>query len=66
MATRPLDLNNIKGRIAEALVEAIFRRNVEFEGQVLELEFARLEKQGRLVLKLPFDQRRLEKGRADE
>ena len=26
MATRPVDLNNIKGRIAEALVESIFRR----------------------------------------
>ncbi len=26
MATRPLDLNNIKGRNAEALVESIFRR----------------------------------------
>ena len=26
MATRPVDLNNIKGRIAEALVEFIFRR----------------------------------------
>ena len=26
MPTRPVDLNNIKGRIAEALVESIFRR----------------------------------------
>lgn len=26
MATRPVDLSNIKGRIAEALVESIFRR----------------------------------------
>ena len=26
MATRPVDLDNIKGRIAEALVESIFRR----------------------------------------
>ena len=26
MAKRPVDLNNIKGRIAEALVESIFRR----------------------------------------
>jgi hypothetical protein len=26
MATRPVNLDNIKGRIAEALVESIFRR----------------------------------------
>jgi hypothetical protein len=26
MPTRPVDLNNIKARIAEALVESIFRR----------------------------------------
>ncbi len=26
MPTRPVDLNNIKGRIDEALVESIFRR----------------------------------------
>ena len=48
MATRPVDLNNIKGRIAEALVESIFRR-AEFEmtrfGRELETStFAQLRK----------------------